>query len=133
MDSQVFFETWDDDRNSFEFAHFSEEDIADAIRSACAARHDGNGLTLSDLLATLSKMRVHRENLKRLLTKRGLSKLDLAIELWPALERKLRAADSRSAADQIPVARILLRADELARNTLRHSGMILRTLPAPLV
>lgn len=133
LDSQVFFETWDDDGNSFEFAHFSDSDIADAIQRAYAARHEGKSLPHSELLATLSKMRAHRENLKKLLSKRGLSKLDLAVELWPSLERSLLAADSRSAADQIPVARVLLRADELARTTLRHSGMILRTQAAPSV
>ena len=131
LDGQVFFETWDEHGHCFEFAHFTDSEILEAIRRTYAHDEQGSSRPWGEHLATLAQMRANRGKLKDYLGKWHGSKAEVAVELWPVLEEKLRAADSRAAADQIPVARVLLRAAELAYTTLRHSGMILRTQPAP--
>lgn len=123
LENLVFVDTWGTE--AFEFAHFTDDEIAVAILAA----YEGTTVTdLVDLTARVGNIRWDRGNLEFLW--RGWappnpSKVAVAEALWPTLEHKLRAAMANEALDIIPVARVVQHASILASEFVRH-GLIMR-------
>lgn len=114
----VYLETWDRRGQSFEFAHFTDRQLASAIRGVLRQSPPPN----ADLIERVSSVRSKGGNLKVLL--RGCSKLALAGELWPVLERKVVRAQEHETELRIPIVRVLRRAIELARELPRRNVVI---------
>lgn len=111
----VFVETWRRTLASFEFAHFTDREIADAIRSI---RRDGKTTSVQHVRAA----RARHGNLESLLG--GGSKRELAEQLWPTLEAKIARAEKRGTERRIPIVRVLMRAMEIAHEYPR-GGVVL--------
>jgi hypothetical protein len=109
IDGFVLVETWNAASESFEFAHFKDRQIAQAFLRI-PGRHTTK--SVDDLAAIVKTLRVERGNLESV--NRRISKVALANELWPVLERKITSAERRGTAEQIPIIRILDRAFRLA-------------------
>jgi hypothetical protein len=90
MESLVAIRTWTKRGESFEFAHFTDRELARAIDKLDRRKHKPERERLLELVA---QARVGRKNLKSLL--RGFGKIELAEGLWPLLERKLDRALSK--------------------------------------
>ena len=114
----VHIETWDRRGDSFEFAHFTDRQIARAILSVPGA-HDQR--TLADTVATVTNLRAQRGNLKSAVSGR---KLELAEALWPVLHKRIRRASKRHTETRIPIIRVLDRALALA-NELPRRGLVI--------
>jgi hypothetical protein len=124
IDSLVLLEAWADGLD-FERAHFSDPELAQALlATGCAP----SGVTHQHLEQSLAQQRAATLNGQPAsledIWKRWLRKPikpDLALAMWPMLRAKLRRKRSRRGLDQIPVARVLLRAHELAATTPRRN------------
>ena len=119
IESLVHVETWQ--LGSFEFAHFTDRQIARAILEI---HHGYPPRTLEDIQNAVECVREHRGNLDGVWANwrpRQLTKPRLAEALWPVLERKLIRARERGTLNKIPVARIVIRAAKLAAQTPRFS------------
>jgi hypothetical protein len=115
----VHVDVWNRGGASFEFAHFTDRQIAIAIGSLDQrARRPA----LTDLVGLVHKLRLRRGNLDNLL--HGASKPELAEALWPVLERKIATSLGRGTERRIPVVRIVGRAVEIARAMPRRNVVI---------
>ena len=103
----VNIETWDDD--VFEFAHFTDAELAQAL----LATYMGSEIPPLDyLMAEVNKIRGRKDkkNIESILRKwsyqkepekggydrgREVGKTDLAVVLWPVLEKKIRDANQK--------------------------------------
>lgn len=100
----------------FEFAHFTDRELADAMRGIARAPHPQGR---DQLIRNLNMLRTHdRESNVEKVWKRGrwpgsgLDKVPLAEALWPVLERKVKSAIRRGTAGP-PVMRACMRAYEM--------------------
>lgn len=133
----VNIETWDDD--VFEFAHFTDAELAQALLATYTGSENPS---LDYLIAEVNKIRGRNDNknIESILRKwnyqkeqenpdyvrgREVGKTDLAIVLWPVLEKKIREA-SENDLDQIPIVKVLLKAERFAALTLRKDVVIRR-------
>ena len=139
IDSLVEIQTWNDKLESFEFAHFTDKELAEAILSIYEGEDVHN---LSDLEARIANMRVKEQpdtpdgkppkpgNLEHVWKGWGgtseqlPSKIKLAGALWPLLEKKIEEAISGGDVSVIPVARVLIHAFERAQSLPRRSVVI---------
>jgi hypothetical protein len=119
IDQLVHVATWNRRGESFEFAHFTDRELAKAI---LATRRRGQPPTLDRMTQHVAAHRRRRGNLKTLL--KGDSKLALADELWPALERKIDRARRANTVTRVPVVRVLDEALALA-NELPRRNLVL--------
>jgi hypothetical protein len=119
VDALVELVTWNALGESFEFAHFTDREIAQAILRL--PRH-ARPQTLEAAIATVKKLRSVRGNLETMFPQS--TKGRLAEELRPVLERKLLRARSRNTLDKIPLVRVLDRATSLAYEYPRRSLVI---------
>lgn len=110
---------WNRAGASFEFAHFSDRQIAVAID---ALDRRPRRPALAKLTELVHKLRVCRGNLDNLL--HGTSKPELADALWPVLKSKIDRALTRGTDGHIPVVRVVDRAAELAREMPRRNVVI---------
>lgn len=119
LERLVHVETWNSKGQSFEFAHFTDRQLAAAISML-----DGRARrpALEDRREQIAKLRERRGSLDSAL--HGVSKLDLADALWPVLDAKITRALPRSTEDRIPVVRILDRVIELVRG-MRRGGVVI--------
>jgi hypothetical protein len=117
IDRLVYLDTWDRRGQSFEFAHFTDRQLASAIRRIVTTHPPP---PLADLIERVASVRSTGGNLKVLL--RGASKLDLADELWPVLQQKVRRALEHETETRIPVIRV--RATDLAQELPRRNVVI---------
>ena len=119
LDRLVYVETWNRRGLSFEFAHFTDRQLAGAI-----ARLDDRPRqpSLSERTSQVGRLRTSRGNINNLIG--WTSKLDLADELWPVLERKIRRAEQSKTEGRIPIVRVLDRATDLARELPRRNVVI---------
>lgn len=126
----VHIETWDD---VFEFAHFTDNELAEALLNA----HSGSDSpSKGHLIQKLASMREpnknkdvekilsdwnHKKELEDSSYNRGhkVGKTDLAKVLWPMLEKKIREAKNEEELRAIPLSRILLKAEHLAASSHR--------------
>ena len=115
----VYVETWDRVGSSFEFAHFTDRQIALAL-----ARHDTRERqpTASQRTKLVAGARERRGNLKTVIGRK--SKPALGPDLWPMLEQKIRLAQTRGTEERIPIVRMLDRATDLAREISRRNIVI---------
>lgn len=118
LDQLVFVETWNDKGEAFEFANFTTRQVAAAIRrtsSPLAAK------SLAEVERSVANLRRRRDGMKSL----GVSapkKGELAPQLWPILNKKLDRATRHGTELNIPVARIVVRAFDLAAEWPRGSS-----------
>ncbi len=119
IEGLVKIETWDRAEQSFEFAHFTDRQLASAIgRAFRGRRRQGEKARIE----TVAKLRRCHGNLEDVLG--AASKVDLAEELWPLLERKITAAKERGTERRIPVVRVLAQALEIAHAYPRQNVVI---------
>lgn len=87
--------TWSE--RCYEFAHFSEPELADGIM---AVHTTINGLTREELIASIAATRHRQKDIEEVWSQWSykVSKRKLAEALWPILERKIQRARADSAA-----------------------------------
>jgi uncharacterized membrane protein YheB (UPF0754 family) len=115
----VAIRTWTKRGESFEFAHFTDRELARAIDSLDRRERKPERERLVELVA---QARAGRKNLKILL--KGFGKIELAEELWPLLERKLDRALGQQTETRIPVVPILDEATQMAHQFGRGNTVI---------
>lgn len=125
LHTQIEVVTWNE--GSFEFAHFSNEELCTALLSLCAQ----HGIVDAEVeLWRIETARVQKQGIQTYLpnkVKKYLSKPALAGELWPVLERKISAAIEADTLDSIPIVRMLRMALDNAITVHRSDvGMLVR-------
>lgn len=115
----VYVETWNRRGLSFEFAHFTDHQLASAIAQL---DHRDRQPALRDRARQIGRVRSRRGNIASVMG--GASKVALADELWPVLQRKIERAQQRKTETRIPIVRILDRATDLARELPRRNMVI---------
>jgi hypothetical protein len=119
MDTLVAIRTWNERGESFEYAHFSDEDLASEID--CLDTRERKA-TYGDLLKLVRKARAENWNLKKLL--HGSGKAELADRLWPLLQHRIEAALMTQAEAEIPIVKIVYEAEALAYEYGRGNTVI---------
>lgn len=92
LDHLVKIRTWSE--SCYEFAHFTDDELADGIR---VIHQTSNNLTRDELIASLAEVRARRGTKNEKTDIKAVwerwsykpSKVDLARELWPVLQRKI--------------------------------------------
>ncbi len=106
IDQLVTVHTWASERGPFEFAHFTDDQLADAVMAVTGGRFR---VDRSQLLAAIRAQRASpHPDIERACQRiaRGVSKPDLAEALWAALEPRVRTALERGL-DEPPLVRIV--------------------------
>jgi hypothetical protein len=117
----VHIETWG--TAAFEYAHFTDEQLAAAINQVLA-ESGTSGPVASVTPEQVGRWRAANANIEKIVDKQlRLSKVKLAEALWPHLEADLIARRDAGTLDQIPIARVALRAMELAQIALRQRAI----------
>lgn len=119
VDGLVELMTWNRRGDSFEFAHFTDREIAQAVLRLPKPRRPQ---TLEAATATVKKLRSTHGNLETMFP--HSTKGRLAEQLRPTLERKFKRAQSRGTLDRIPLVAVLDRAIELAIEYPRRNLVI---------
>ncbi len=132
----VNIETWHND--IFEFAHFTDEELAQALSKA----YTGSRVLKVDYLVekvAQQRSQTTNKNIERILRDwnhksknhninyipgRRVGKIAIAKELWPILERKILDAKSEDELNRIPIVNVLLKAERLAAMTHRKDVVI---------
>ncbi len=119
IDGLVEVDTWTQ-TESFEFAHFTDVEIAAGIRAAYQAQ----GRPVPPVApADIAPIRARRGNLKTLfktLPAPALDKLKLAEALWPTLQAHLDSHVRQGTVHDVPIGRVLGRAVQLASLSFRR-------------
>jgi hypothetical protein len=118
LDRQVYVDTWKRSGASFEFAHFTDRQIAVAADRIDRRTRKPDVARLATLIAAC---RQRHGNLKDVIP---VSKVRLAEELWPTLEQRVSRAEAKGTGNRIPVVRVLDRAVTLA-SELPRRGLVL--------
>lgn len=118
----ITIETWNRKGESFEFAHFTDRQIATAIGAVYVPKKGKKSLSLKRRIEVISRLRAKRGRLDEMLG--NASKLDLAEALWPVLERKITRAVKVGTERGIPIVRSIDRAEELAHEYPRSELVI---------
>jgi hypothetical protein len=124
VDILVAIRTWNARGESFEFAHFTDRELARAIDKLDQRPRKP---APEKLLELVSRFRAGNKNLKPLLKASG--KPELADELWPLLERKLDRALAKQTETRIPVVPIVDEATRMAQEYGRGTTVIALTSP----
>lgn len=111
--------TWTRTGTSFEFAHFTDTEIATA---AAALDRRKRQPTLEKRVAIVAKLRAERGNLDKMLG--PISKVALADALWPVLEARIERALARGTERRVPLVRAVHRAYALATEYPRRNVVI---------
>lgn len=124
IDRLVELRTWNRRGESFEFAHFTDRQLAVAIdRIDWRTRKP----SLAKRVELVGSARRGCEKLDNLIFG---SKLDLADVLWPTLEAKIRRATRQNAPERVPIVSVLQRALDLAYELPRRHLVIDVSPPA---
>jgi hypothetical protein len=115
----VAVETWDRKGQSFEFAHFTDRQLALAMEKVDRRARQP---TRDSRIAAIANVRSRRGNLESVLG--HASKPDLADAVWPLLERRIRSARQHNSEGRIPIVRALDRAIDLAHEFPRRNLVI---------
>jgi len=116
--------TWNDKDESFEFANWTDKELASALTALCK-RHGTDHVVTSDCVANRrfqprKKDRILDPLWKKIMKcSQDVPKLELAEELWSALERKIRDAIAVGDDHDIPVARLVWHVRDLVDHTPR--------------
>jgi hypothetical protein len=119
FDGLVRTTTWRRTGESFEFAHFTDRQIGQAIQVVDSRARQP---TLDEWVRAVERVRADRGNLKAILGDVG--KPELADELWPVLEKRLSEAQRRGTERRIPIVRVLDEALRIAHEWPRR-GIVL--------
>jgi len=117
--------TWP--RFPFEFEHFTDRQLASALRSAARSRCPWPYVELVRRVAL--QRSGHSPDLARAWRGWqgcGLSKPRVAEALWPDLERKIRQAQAKKRPTDVPILDLAIRANELS--SMRRNGLALRSV-----
>lgn len=114
----------------FEFVHFSDRELASALRSAARLPCPW---PYAELVRRIGLQRrcdptPDLEDAWKGWRRSGLTKPKVAEALWPALERKIRRAEAKGRIPDVPILALALRANELA--SMRRHGIGLRREPS---
>jgi hypothetical protein len=119
--------TWG--RFPFEFAHFTDRQLADAMLRIANVPHP-KGRSGLIRAVNMQRTRDPSPNVDDVFWKgSGLSKTKLADALWPVLEKKVRRAIERRQPGP-PIMRALVRAYEMAATPYRSNMILRRTQPS---
>jgi hypothetical protein len=116
--------TWNRKGEAFEFAHFTNRQIAQAILEAYQGH---NAPTLDEVERLVGIKRNHAQNIRDIWKRwkgRKPTKGRVAEALWPILEKRIKTALSHKTQRKIPVVRVILLAVERAQSLHRDSVMI---------
>lgn len=122
----VEIKTWNRKQQAFEFAHFTDRQIAKAILKVYQG---SNAPPLAEVQRLVSIKRKHAQNIKDIWKRwkgRKPTKGRVAEALWPILERRIETALSHKTQRKIPVVRIVLHAIDCAQSLQRRSVMIMK-------
>ncbi|MFI7509060.1 hypothetical protein ACIBSS_19755 [Micromonospora aurantiaca] len=127
LEELVHVRTWDE--RCFEFAHFDNDELADAVIRLAPTI---NGLTREDLIKDIEKKRVGWLNIDKVWEKWKTqpSKRALGRELWPVLAAKIDDRRTDHSAPMPPIVDVLIEADHLARRW-QYRSPVLRAASAP--
>lgn len=138
LNELVEIRTWDE--SCYEFAHFTDEELADGLIEACPAI---NGWTQDELVAALGYWRGRKTDIKRVWTSgrwdeasRRMtgkwtpepSKVRLAEALWPTLLRKIHLIKTTEDAPVPPIVAVINDAYHLAQQW-RYLSYLLTEVP----
>jgi hypothetical protein len=125
LNKLVTITTWG--RYSFEFANFTNREIARAIEQA---HHAATGNLVKVAIADVVRERQRTTRLPNVETlfprPMRIGKVDVAEELWPILLDKLNKRIERKTVDRLPLGRVLVHAHKLAYAWPRESLVIRR-------
>jgi hypothetical protein len=116
--------TWNRKGESFEFAHFTNRQLATAILNVYKGP---SAPSSADMEVQVNTIRKHADNLGNLWKRwKGIkpSKVKLADSLWPTLRDRIKDALSRNTYRRIPVVRVALHAERRATQIHRDRVMI---------
>ena len=116
--------TWG--KHPFEFAHFTDRQLAQALISASSQTHPGGVAGLTQAVA--AERATGSPNIKDAWPAAGVSKPKLADELWPVLRRKIERAIASHASGP-PIMQGAIRAYELAMREIGRSIVLRRDDP----
>ncbi len=118
LDHLVEIRTWSE--RCYEFAHFNDEELADALAMVHSTL---NGSTREELVASIAAERERRKDIKEVWSQwdYGPSKTNLAEALWPILERKIHAAMADETAPLPEIAEVVQHAYMTAQRWRYHS------------
>jgi hypothetical protein len=119
LDRLVYIDTWTTGGLSFEFAHFTDLELA---RALARLDHRRRGPSVQRWRQLASDCRRRHGNLKEIFG--WGSKVALADELWPVLDAKITKAEKRGTETRIPIVRVVDRATDLARELPRRNIVI---------
>jgi hypothetical protein len=108
-------------RGPFEFAHFTDDQLATGLLTAAGRPHPDSR---DALVHAIHQQRNHGGNISKVWQRSRVTKPQLADTMWPMLERRILRAMERGYQGP-PVMRGALRAYELATYS-RRSGIIIR-------
>ncbi|GAA3260979.1 hypothetical protein ACFO1B_55475 [Dactylosporangium siamense] len=117
--------TWG--RLPFEFAHFSDSRLADALLRAAGAPHPGGRSALIQAI-NIQRTRDPTPNINDAWRKSGVSKVQLADAVWPLLQKRIEGAIRRGEKGP-PIMSAILRAYQLATLSYRRTIALSRPLP----
>jgi hypothetical protein len=123
LDQLISVHTWPEQLGPFEYAHFSDAELTDAIAEAAPR---GLRVSSEELGRRVAAQRASpNKNIEHAFVRAapGLSKPGLAEALWPALRRHIE--DAETEADEPPILRISIELRELARIARRANAVAL--------
>ena len=128
LDYLVEIRTWN--ASCYEFAHFTDEELADGIM---AVHHTINGLTKHELIASLARSRSRGKDVKEVWSRweYKVSKIKLAEALWPTLLQKIRLCMTTKDARVPPIAAVINDAYHVALQWRDQSYVLTETPAAP--
>jgi hypothetical protein len=114
--------TWG--RYPFEFAHFTDEQLADAILASTSRQHPGGR---AGLISAINRQRTldPTPNIDDAWRQSGVGKLQLAEATWPLLERRIKRAIARGNHGP-PIMAAALQAYELAMMSYQRNVVLRR-------
>jgi hypothetical protein len=123
VDRLVHVDVWGTE--SFEYAHCSDEELAQTVNHVYAGRHRSDDAALRVTVTEVAKWREREGNLAKIIRGVELSKPALAEALWPTLRRRIEGARLDNTLDLIPVVRVVRHALDLARVSRRQRAIII--------
>jgi hypothetical protein len=129
LDYLVEIRTWD--APCYEFAHFTDEELADGIM---AVHHTINGLTRDELIASLTHTRSRGKDIKEVWSRweaYKVSKVKLAEALWPTLLRHIQLCMTTEGAPVPPIAAVISDAYSVALSWRDQSYVLTETPSTP--
>ena len=126
LEDLVAIRTWS--ASCYEFAHFTDEELADGIR---AVHHTSNGLTRDELVAAIKVTRDRGKDIKEVWNQwdHKPGKPELAEALWPALEVKIDRCRSDPEAPVPEIVEVVQEAHLVAQRW-RYRSFVLSEEPA---